>query len=95
MAKLFSAIDPAVLSAVARRSLDLLRSLPNFNHDTTEPPMRAMIEGMGFSAGQVFGILRVAVTGQRVSPPLFESMDIVGREKVFARIERAIELLEA
>ena len=48
--------------------------------------MRALVEELGLSAGQVFGILRVAVTGQKVSPPLFESMEIIGREKVLARI---------
>ena len=45
------------------------------------------------SAGQVFGVLRVAVTGQRVSPPLFESMEIIGIEKVLERIGKAIEIL--
>jgi glutamyl-tRNA synthetase len=49
---------------------------------------------MGLSAGQVFGILRVAVTGQKVSPPLFESMEVIGKEKVLARIDHAIVLLE-
>jgi glutamyl-tRNA synthetase len=43
---------------------------------------------------QVFGILRAAVTGQTVSPPLFESMEIVGKEKVLERVSRAITLLE-
>jgi glutamyl-tRNA synthetase len=47
------------------------------------------------SAGQVFGILRVAVTGQKVSPPLFESMAIIGRETVLDRIRAAIDLLAA
>ena len=56
--------------------------------------MRALVEEMGLSAGQVFGILRVAVTGQKVSPPLFESMEIIGREKVLARIQHAVDLLE-
>jgi glutamyl-tRNA synthetase len=46
------------------------------------------------NAGQVFGILRVAVTGQKVSPPLFESMEIIGREKCLQRIKNAIEILE-
>jgi glutamyl-tRNA synthetase len=41
----------------------------------------------------VFGILRVAVTGQKVSPPLFESMEIIGKEKVLERLNRAIQLL--
>jgi glutamyl-tRNA synthetase len=36
----------------------------------------------------------VAVTGQTVSPPLFESMEIVGKEKVLERLKQAIEMLE-
>ena len=56
--------------------------------------MRAYVEGSGWSASQVFGIVRVAVTGQKVSPPLFESMEIIGREKVLERLQKAIEVLE-
>jgi glutamyl-tRNA synthetase len=52
------------------------------------------METAGLSAGQVFGILRVAVTGQTVSPPLLESMEIVGKEKVLERVRRGIEILE-
>jgi len=52
------------------------------------------VEGSGLNAGQVFGILRVAVTGQKVSPPLFESMEIIGREKVLERLKKAVEMLE-
>ena len=46
------------------------------------------------NAGQVFGILRIAVTGQTVSPPPFESMEIEGKEKVLARVKKAIKILE-
>jgi glutamyl-tRNA synthetase len=56
--------------------------------------MRVYVEGSGLNAGQVFGILRVAVTGQKVSPPLFESMEIIGREKVLERLKKAVEVLE-
>ena len=56
--------------------------------------MRAYVEESGFSAGQVFGILRVAVTGQKVSPPLFESMEIIGRDICLKRIQNAAEILE-
>ena len=56
--------------------------------------MRAYVESSGLNANQVFGILRVAVTGQKVSPPLFESMEIIGREKCLARLQKAIEMLE-
>ena len=56
--------------------------------------MRALVEESGYSAGQVFGIIRMAVTGQRVSPPLFESMEIVGKQIVIGRMNQAISLLE-
>jgi glutamyl-tRNA synthetase len=59
-----------------------------------EPPMRALVEDMGLKAGQVFGVVRVAVTGQRVSPPLFETLEIVGKAKTLARMDQAIAMLE-
>jgi glutamyl-tRNA synthetase len=79
---------------VARKAYDILASLPDLSHETTEPPMREFVEKSGLSANQVFGILRVAVTGQKVSPPLFESMEIIGKAKVLERLQRAIEILE-
>jgi glutamyl-tRNA synthetase len=78
----------------ARKSYEVLAGLPEFTVEAGEPPMRALVEKLGLSASQVFGILRVAVTGQKVSPPLFESMAILGRETVLKRIQTAIELLE-
>lgn len=80
---------------IAEKSLALLASLPDLHVETAEPPMRQLVEDSGFSAGQVFGIMRMAITGQRVSPPLFESMEIVGRDTVLARLQQAIELLKS
>ena len=65
------------------------------NVETAEPPLRALADELGLKAGQLFGILRVAVTGQKVSPPLFESMEIIGQEKVLERLRRAISILES
>jgi glutamyl-tRNA synthetase len=59
-----------------------------------EPPMRTLVDDLGLGPNQVFGILRAAVTGQTVSPPLFESMEIVGKEQVLDRIRAAISILE-
>jgi glutamyl-tRNA synthetase len=56
--------------------------------------MRVLVEQLGFSPNQVFGILRAAITGQTVSPPLFDSMEIVGKEKVMERIKNAMDILE-
>jgi glutamyl-tRNA synthetase len=87
-------LDAKQSAQIARKSYDILASLPDLSHRTVEAPMREYVEQSGFSAGQVFGILRVAVTGQKVSPPLFESMEIIGREKVLQRLQNAIKILE-
>jgi glutamyl-tRNA synthetase len=79
---------------IARKTYEILAGLPAITLATAEPPMRQLISDLGLSANQVFGILRAAVTGQIVSPPLFESMEIVGKEKVMERVRRAIALLE-
>jgi glutamyl-tRNA synthetase len=79
----------------ARAAYAVLAVLPEINHDTAEPPMRALVTERGWNTGTVFGILRAAVTGQAVSPPLFESMALIGKEKVLARLQKAIEILES
>jgi glutamyl-tRNA synthetase len=85
----------AIQSAqVARKSLEILAALPELTSAYAEPPMRALVEQLNLSPSQVFGILRVAVTGQTVSPPLFESMEIVGKEEVLKRVKMAIRILE-
>jgi len=47
---------------------------------------QAIVDGLGLKPKLAFGPLRVAVTGRRVSPPLFESMEILGREESLARV---------
>ncbi|GAP20965.1 glutamate--tRNA ligase [Leptolinea tardivitalis] len=80
---------------VARKCLSILESVTEMTPEAAEPPMRALVEELGLSAGQVFGIVRTAVTGQRVSPPLFESMEIIGKTEVLKRMRLAISLLDA
>jgi len=88
-------LDAQTSAQIAKKSYEILSSLPILSHAEAEPPMRAYVESSGYSPNQVFGILRVAVTGQKVSPPLFESMEIIGREKVLERLKKAIDLLDA
>jgi len=78
----------------ARRAYQLLQPLAEISLETAEPPLRQLADELGIKAGQFFGILRVAVTGQPVSPPLFESMAIIGKEKVMHRLQNAISMLE-
>ena len=88
-------LTAAQSAAVAARALAILEGLDSVAHEVAEPPLRALVEELGLRPNQVFGILRVAVTGQSVSPPLFESMAVIGRETVLARVRRAVEALEA
>jgi glutamyl-tRNA synthetase len=88
-------LDSKQSAEIARKAYEILSSLSVISHSIAEPPMREFVESSGFSANQVFGIMRVAVTGQKVSPPLFESMEIIGREKVLQRLQNAIRVLES
>jgi glutamyl-tRNA synthetase len=86
----------AAESAIAtREAYRLLDQLPDINASTTEAPLRDLAERLELKVGQLFGILRVAVTGQKVSPPLLESMEIIGKNQTLERIQYAVELLES
>jgi glutamyl-tRNA synthetase len=87
-------LSTAQSAEVARQAYNVLAALPEISHELAEPPMRRLVAQLELSPNQVFGILRVAVTGQTVSPPLFESMEILGKGKVLERVAKAIEILE-
>jgi hypothetical protein len=71
----------------------LLESLPQpWTHEEWEGGMRAIADSLGLKAGDLFMILRVAVTGSKVSPPLFESMEILGRDEILSRVNHALDL---
>jgi glutamyl-tRNA synthetase len=66
---------------------------PDFAAAELEAICRATAEGYGWKAGDFFRPLRVAITGRLVSPPLFGSMELLGRERTLARIEAALARL--
>ena len=77
------------------RARGLLAEVEPFEPEAMEPPMRALAEELGLKAGQLFGIVRWAVTGQKVAPPLFGSLAILGRESALARLDAAEAALAA
>ena len=87
-------MTPQESGFAASRAHDILLDLPVLTHDTAEAPLRTLADDLGLKAGQLFGILRVAVTGQKVSPPLLESMEILGKDLVLQRLQNAISLLD-
>jgi glutamyl-tRNA synthetase len=73
------------------RARQTLAALPDFGLETTEPALRALADELELKAGQLFGVLRVALTGEQVSPPLLETMSVLGRERSLRRLQLAEE----
>ncbi|MCB2180264.1 glutamate--tRNA ligase [bacterium] len=87
-------LDLAQAQEVAKKLYAILEPAKAFTHEEIEQPIRDLAAEMGIKVGQVFGVLRMAITNQRVSPPLIESMDLLGREKTLERLNHAMILLE-
>lgn len=86
----------ASASAVVEAAIKSLQGLGEWRHDTIQAALReALVEGLGIKPKFAFGPVRVGVTGAVVSPPLFESMELLGRQSSLARLERFAELLRA
>jgi glutamyl-tRNA synthetase len=56
--------------------------------------LRAAAQELGLKPGQMFQPIRVAVCGRKNAPPLFETLEVLGRETTLARIEQAIRKLQ-
>lgn len=74
---------------------DLLAGLEQWQHDVMEPPMRQLAADLNLKTGQLFGSIRVAVSGRTATPPLFQMMEVLGRERTLARIDKALALLSS
>jgi glutamyl-tRNA synthetase len=80
-------------AGILQEAISLIETTKDMRAEDVESAFRALVDRIGRQAGEVFGILRVAVTGQKVSPPLFQSMEIVGRDQVLARMRAARAML--
>jgi glutamyl-tRNA synthetase len=76
---------------VVTAARDALDGLTQWSTAAIEEALRAaLVEGLGLKPRNAFGPVRVAITGRRVSPPLFESMELLGREASLARLDAAL-----
>jgi len=88
-----SRITDEASKLVLQRSLKELEPLVTWNHDSIEAALRSsLIEDMGLKPRIAFGAVRIATTGSTISPPLFESMELLGKEASLARISAALAL---
>jgi glutamyl-tRNA synthetase len=92
--------DPAELipqkgdAAMALKALSRAREMlakTEFTHDGLDRALRTAAQELGLKAGQMFQPIRVAVCGRKNAPPLFETLEVLGRETTLARIEQAVE----
>ncbi|GAA1832988.1 glutamate--tRNA ligase [Agromyces salentinus] len=82
---------PADTAAVLAASRDALDRLPaeEWTHDQIEQALRAaLIDGLGLKPRVAFGPVRTAISGRRISPPLFESMQILGKVDSLERVDK-------
>lgn len=84
-------IADAQSQAVLAKASEVLQGLSDWSHSSIEEILRAaLIEEMALKPRIAFGAVRVAITGSHISPPLFESMELLGRDRALARIAAAI-----
>src|SRR3712207_6415965 len=72
--------------ASARTAIDAQGSV-SYEADELEPLLRRLAEERGWKAGDLFGSIRVAVTGQTIAPPLFDTLVALGRERTLTRLD--------
>jgi glutamyl-tRNA synthetase len=88
-----SKITDAGAKDILKRSLKDLENVTTWNHDSIEAVLRAsLIEELGLKPRIAFTALRIATTGSTISPPLFESMELLGKEACLSRISAALAL---
>jgi glutamyl-tRNA synthetase len=86
-------LTPAQSADALRAAREILAARPAFDPAAAEEELRTLAEKLGHKPGVLFGMMRSAITGQAVSPPLFASMEIIGRETFLARMESAEAVL--
>jgi glutamyl-tRNA synthetase len=76
---------------VVRASYDALSRLDGWTTEAIESTLReTLVDEMGLKPRNAFGPVRIAVTGSRVSPPLFESLELLGRERALGRLQAVL-----
>ena len=84
--------DPA---AALQAVLERVSGLQPWDHEQIEGAIRPLAEELGLKTGDLFGLIRVAVTGKTAAPPLFETMEVLGRQRSLERLDAALRRLQA
>ncbi|HEY3839123.1 MAG TPA: glutamate--tRNA ligase [Bryobacteraceae bacterium] len=82
--------DMAMAARALQKAKEVLSAAPAFDHKTLESALRTSAEELKLKAGQMFQPVRVAVCGRKNAPPLFETLEVLGRDLVLARLDSAL-----
>ncbi|MCZ6615402.1 MAG: glutamate--tRNA ligase, partial [Chloroflexi bacterium] len=86
-------MDGPTTRAALEATREALLQLDRFDADGLEGVLRPLAESLGLKTGQLFGAIRLAVTGRADAPPLFDTLAVLGRERVAYRLGHALDLL--
>jgi glutamyl-tRNA synthetase len=81
--------DPKVPDLLTKLA-DAFAALPEWNHDACDHALRALAEAEGVKAGLLINATRVAIVGQSVAPPLFDTMVVIGQERIVRRLRAGV-----
>jgi len=85
--------DTAMALKALQRAKEILAQT-EFKHDALDHALRAAAQELHLKAGQMFQPIRVAVCGRKNAPPLFETLEVMGRATTLARIDQAIQRMK-
>jgi len=85
--------DAALAAQALRKSKEVLSTVPAFDHATLEAALRTAAAELKLKTGQMFQPIRVAVCGRKNAPPLFETLEALGRDTVLTRLDFALGLV--
>src|SRR5690606_193718 len=86
--------DHAKAALLLSQALVLAESLEDWRAEPLEQAYRDLADRLEVKGRDFFGLMRVAITGRTVSPPLFESMEVLGRERCVLRLREATQTLQ-
>jgi glutamyl-tRNA synthetase len=85
--------DATLAAQALRKAQEVLATAPAFDRATLEAALRAAAAELRLKTGQMFQPIRVAVCGRKNAPPLFETLEVLGRDTVLARLTFALGLV--
>jgi len=90
---LLGKLEAAEVVKILRAAITRVEKLGNWDAASLEAVLRPMAEELGLKTGDFFGLLRVVTTGRTATPPLFQTMEVLGKERCLKRLKTALDKL--